>query len=58
MKKQYKLIKEYPGSPELGHIAEYENKDKWFYHFLPKLRDDDDLHSIGCHEITLFPEHW
>lgn len=56
--KQYKLIKEYPNSPILGTIASFNDKDQWFFHYKPKIRDSDDLHSIGNNEITLYSDFW
>ncbi len=56
--KKYKLIKEYPGSPIIGTIAKFE-KGKWYCHMIPKLQgSDDELHSLGCGEVKLYPEFW
>ena len=58
--KQYRLIKEFPGSPREGHIVEEykESRLKNFYH---SICEDEDCFSLNLYpsdNLTHYPKFW
>lgn len=60
MSKQYKLIKEFPGSPKVGHIIqEYKEKDyKNFYYSICEDNNCCKLSMYHSENIVKYPEFW
>lgn len=58
--KRYKLIKEFPGSPKVGHvIKEYSNTGhKNFYHSESEDEDSIDLRMYPGWYVVNYPEYW
>lgn len=60
MMKKYKLIKEYPGSPELGEIAlPYTNNTGRVMHYIVRHPEKVcDYSTIGKTVVEYFTEYW
>jgi hypothetical protein len=51
--KKYKLIKEYPGSPELGTVVEKQIKSQTYYHI-----HNDRKFGVLSEHVEDNPEYW
>jgi len=51
--KKYKLIKEYPGSPELGSVVEKQIKSQTYYHIY-----NDRKFGVLSEHVEGQPEYW
>jgi len=60
MKKRYKLIQEFPGSPNLGHIVEeYEESElQNYYHSINEDEDCNSLKMYYSNNLTCYPNFW
>lgn len=58
--KKYKLIKEYPGSPELGTIAlpYTDSRDRVVHYIVEHTRKDCDYLALPKKHIEDNPEYW
>lgn len=52
--KKFKLIKEFPLSPELGHIVTFENDEDFTY----GLNNVGDIPLLILYDCTDWPEFW